>query len=258
MLKQTAHKTYVYNAHGHALSGHITRPFDQLIEVQAGMSLPTIGGHGSSRVDDFRFHQFVSFKSAHTTMSGSKNEDDGSHTTLITSAVEGLNVLDVVTADRLVTRIASNHKQEDPEARITVLGSKIENLTIAGCKVHVQFDDELFLRLNTFEALRKEFESNAGFRKMTGDPFQPAQTPQSIQAHGVMLCSLVKDMMPTCPGVKRQGHAFEIPEFGRVFVGEMFAQHGKRTVTMLRFDLGCPVVGAMTASQGGGNGVHWP
>ncbi|MGA8144119.1 MAG: hypothetical protein WB987_09555 [Candidatus Acidiferrales bacterium] len=258
MQKENPRKTYIYNAHGHALSGHIKRPLDQLIEVQAGMSLPAIGGHGSSRVENFRFNQFVSFKCGHTTVSGSKSEEDGSHTTLVTSAVEGLNVLDVVTADRLVTRIASNHKLEDAEAKITVLGSKIDNLTIAGCKVHVEFDDELFLRLNTFEALRKEFESNAGFRKMAGDPFQPGQTPKTIQAHGVMLCSLVKDMKTTCPGVKRQGHAFDIPEFGRVFVGEVFAQHSKRTVTMLRFELGCPVAGAMSAAQGVGNGTTWP
>jgi hypothetical protein len=258
MLKKTAHTTYLYNAHGHAFSGQITRPIHQIVEVQAGASLATIGGHGSSRVDNFRFQQFASFKTGHTTVSGSQDETDGSHTTLVTSVVEGLNVLDVVTADRLVTRIASNHKADEPESRITVFGSRIENLTIAGCKIPVEFDDDLFLKLDTFEALRKEFDSNAGFRKMAGDPFQPGQTPKTIKAHGVLLCSLVKDMKAACPGVKRFGHAFEIPEFGRVFVGEMVAQHGKRMVTMLRFDLGCPVQGMFAASQGIGNGTTWP
>ena len=156
MPKETLHRTYVYNAQGHAVSGHITRPFDQVIAVQAGMSLPTIGGYGSARVDDFHCHQFVSFRSGETTVSGSRNDVDGSYTTLVTATVVGLNVHDVVTADLLVTRIACNQNLGEPEPRITVLGSKIEGLTIAGCNIDVEFDHQLFLRLNTFEALRKE------------------------------------------------------------------------------------------------------
>src|SRR5262249_43432149 len=162
--------------------------------------LATIGGHGTSRVENFRFQHFASFTLGHTMVSGSQEDSDGSHTTLVTSVVEGLNVLDVVTADRLVTRIASNHKAEEPESRSTVFGSRIENLKIAGCPVHLEFDDKLFLKLDTFEALRKEFDSSAAFRKMAGDPFQPGQSPKTIKAHGVLLCSLVKDMKADCPG----------------------------------------------------------
>ena len=36
-------------------------------------------------------------------------------------------------------------------------------------------------------------------------------------------------------GVSPVGHAFDVPEFGRVYIGEVLAQYRKRTVTMLRF-----------------------
>ena len=40
----------------------------------------------------------------YTHVSGAHQADDGSHNTLVTSTVEGLNLLDVVTADRIVAR----------------------------------------------------------------------------------------------------------------------------------------------------------
>ncbi len=257
MLKHTLHKTYVYNAHGHAASGHITRPLDHIIEVQAGMSLPTTGGLGHSRVDNFRFKEYVSFAAGYTHVSGSKIDDE-TYTTLATATVENLNILDVVTADRVVARLASTHTLPDDEAQITVLGSKIENLKIAGNPVHIEFADELFLRLKTFESIRKEFQNNAKFRKIAADPFLTGKPKKSIEPHGVVLCSLVKDMKIDCPGVKQAGHSFEVPEFGKIFVGEVLAQHRKRTVTMLRFELGCPLVGDFTASQVVGNGHPLP
>lgn len=253
MQKETVPPSHVYSAYGHALSGRITRPLDHIIEVQAGMSLPSIGGIGNARVESFRFRDFVSFKTAYTHVAGSMSNSE-THTSLVTSTIEGLNVLDIVTADRVVTRLASRSKNHDKEPQITLFGSKIDNLKIAGCPIHIDFADELFLELTTFEAIRKEFDSNAKFRKIAADPFLTGKPKKSIDAHGVVVCSLVKDIEFNCPGVKRIGHALEVPEFGRVYIGEVFAQHRKRTVTMLRLELGCPVVGTMICAQGAGNG----
>ena len=273
MLNETVIRTYVYNGHGHALSGHITQPFDHQIEVQAGMSLPTTGGIGRARVENFRFQEYVSFTAGYTYVAGSKSSP-GTFTTLVTAVVENLNILDVVTADRVVARLASHyrldegkrdkpnkekrHKLDDEEPHITLLGSKIENLKISGCPVHLEFEDDLFLRLDTFDKLKKEFDGNAAFRKMAADPFVTTQPKVPVDPCGVFLCSLVKEMKINCPGVKSVGHAFEVPEFGRVYIGEVLAQYRKRTVTMLRFDLGCPLVGGFVAAQSIGNGHPLP
>ena len=40
-------------------------------------------------------------------------------------------------------------RPEEKEPQITLLGSKIENLKISGCPVNLEFDDDLFLHLNT-------------------------------------------------------------------------------------------------------------
>ena len=251
-------KTYHYNAHGHGLSGQFERPIQRLIEVQAGTSLPITGGHGNSRVSKFKFEEFVSFDAAYTHVSGSQNKHDLSYTTLVTSTIEGLNILDVVTADRIVGRLSSEQPPDHKEPHIVLLGSKFENLRIAGCPVELELNHDLFLRLDTFEAIRKELESAAEFRKMAEDPYQTGETQKLPDAHGVLLCSLVKSMKTNCPGVKRHGHVFVVPQFGKIFLGEVLAKHGMRTLTMLRLELGSPVTASAVGGQVVVNGQTWP
>jgi hypothetical protein len=252
-------RVYHYNAHGHGLSARFERPVQHLIEVQAASSLPIIGGHGNARVNSFQFQEFVSFKAAYSHVSGSKKVEDGTYTTLATATVEGLNILDIVTADRVVARLATQHPTDSQEPQVVVLGSKFENLRIAGCPVEVELNHEFFLRLDTFEGIRKELASNTDFRKIAEDPFQTGQKQKvPPDPQGVFLCSLVKDMGTTCPGVKRQGHAFIVPQFGKVFVAEMLAKHGSRTLTMLRLEMGSPVSGSAVAAEAIINGNPWP
>jgi hypothetical protein len=98
----------------------------------------------------------VSVKKAYSHVSGSQGNDKkyNSHTTVV---LEGVNILDVVTADRIVARLTSEH-DPDPKLReghIIALGTKFENLRISGCPVEVEFDHELFLKNKTFAALSK-------------------------------------------------------------------------------------------------------
>ena len=262
MTTQMPSQIYHYSAHGHGFSAHVRRPFDHLIDVQAASSLPTIGGHGTSRVDNFRLKEFVSFKSAYSHVSGSRNPANGHYTTLVTATVEGLNVQDVVTADRLVARLAADHDpnapRNDREPHIIMLGSKFENLQIAGCRVELELDHEFFLRLETFEECLKELDSNAQFRKIALDPLETGQAVEPPKASGVLLCSLVKEMRTACPGVTRHGHCFVVPQFGRIYLAEILARYGTRTLTMLRLELGSPVSNTAAAAEAIINGHTWP
>jgi len=252
------HRTYLYNAHGHALSGQILRPFQETIEVQAGMSLPTTGGYGSVRAENFRLKEVISFKSASTQVSGSFNERDNSWTTLVSTTVEGLSVLGVVTADLVMARLASRHPVNEGEPHIVLLGSHFVNLRIAGCPTTVELDHELFLRLDTFDSFRKELESKADFGRMALDPYRTGKAQEPPPTHGVVLCSLVKEIKTTCPGVERRGHVLVVPEFGKIFIAEVIAEHSRRTLTMLRMELGSPTSGPITVAEAQGNGKPYP
>lgn len=247
-----------YHALANAFSAHFTRPFNELIEVQAASALPITGGHGNARVDNFQFREFISFQKGYTHVSGSLQEDDGSNNTLVTATVEDLNLLDIVTADRITARVYSKHGADDREAKFTIVGSKFENLRIAGCDVKIELDMGPFENVPNFEEALKDFDKKGDFYKIASDPFKTKEPIKKPGQNGVFLCSCVKEMETSCPGVERKGHCFKIPGFGKIFLGEVMIKYGERIVTMIRFELGSSIGGGGSGISGGSNGQHYP
>lgn len=254
-----ANNLFHYHAQGRVLSGQFDRPEQHTIEAQAATALSSSGGRERARVENFKLAELVSFKAGYSHVSGSKKIQGNRviHTTQVTSVVEGLNILDMVTADRIVARLASSYESGD-ESRILLLGTRFENLQIAGKKVEVELHEELALKLDTFAAVRKEFEANAEFRAMTENFFEPGKLPKKIATDEVVRCSLVSKVSPgTFPAIERQGccgHIFVIPEFGKIHLAEISFQHGRKSVTMLRLELGSPIDGDLVVVEGDSNG----
>jgi hypothetical protein len=138
------------------------------------------------------------------------------------------------------------------------VGTKFENLRIGGYPVEVELNERLFAHLGTFDKVKKELDTDKEFRKMAEDPFQTGQKQKLRDGTGEILCSLVKDMKTSAPGVRPEGHAFSVHHFGKVYVAETLIGRCKRTLTMLRLELGSPVSGSQTAAQVVGNGEPWP
>jgi len=257
-------QTFHYNASAHAFSGHFTRPVQHLIEVQAPTALPTIGGAGSSRVENFKFKEYVKFAAGYTHVAGSeqrervKGEEKVTYTTLVTATIENLNILDVVTADRIVSRISSYYVRGASESHFSFLGSSFENLHIGGCKADITLNHDFFVKYKTFAAVRNELENNKEFQTMAEDPFETGTPIQLAAGHEVILCSLVKKMKTDAPDVTTQAHAFVIPHFGRVYLAEAIIDECKRTLTMLRLELGSPIAASGVFAQSVGNGRPWP
>jgi hypothetical protein len=268
-------KIYLYNAHGYGFGGRIDRPFQHVLDVHAGASLPTEGGYEVSRKENFRLNETISYSAAHTVVAGSRNEKDGSYTTLASSTIEGLNILDMVTADRIVARVASKQLITEDEPTITPIGSHFENLRIAGCPLEVELDTDLFNHFGTFESFRKAYEGDQQYRErmqavfLWGKPkfdvpdflrerynwFAGDKFPAS---KGIVLCSLVKGFKACCGELKIYGNVIEVPQFGKVYLGEVMLKQYERQVTMLRLELGSPTAGATVGPTTGGGGTGFP
>lgn len=249
-----------YHAHGLALSGALTRPVSRFIEVQAASALPTIGGYGNARVENFRLDHHIQFKAGYSHVAGSKQQkdDDEFHTTLVAAAVEGLNFMDVLTAERVVLRLSGQHLYPEDESKFSFLGSTIENLRICGHAVEIELNDRLFAHLDTFAKVKKELETDKEFKKIAEDPFRSGTPTKLRNGSGVVHCSLVKKIKTKAPGVSVDGHAMDVPGFGRIYFAEALISPNKRTLTMLRFELGSPIEGSSIVSQASINGSHFP
>ena len=67
--------------------------------------------------------------------------DHSGWVTLSTSVLEGLNVFEVITADRLVAQVSTEHPMKDGDVpKVTFLGTRFENLRVAGYPVDIVLD----------------------------------------------------------------------------------------------------------------------
>jgi hypothetical protein len=236
---------FYFHAGGHALSGEFRRPIRHLIAAQAATSLATIGGHARARAENFAADHLASFKLAHTHVSGSQ-KDDTTWTTNVTSTVEQLNILDVVTADRIVLRLTSQHKQGKPEGHIMALGSQFDNLRIAGYEVDVTLRHELLIENETYDKLRSKIATDKKSGKIASGGAQ------------YTICSLVEKIETKLPGVSGRSHIIDVPHFGQVSLAEILVIPGSITLTMIRLDLGSPDDATVAAVEGQVNGFPWP
>jgi hypothetical protein len=265
-------RIHYYHADASAFGGWLRRPLAQRIPIQAALSLPPSGGYGSTRMDAFNLEGLLSFESAYTQVSGDVNPKDGAYSTMLTSTVEGLNLVDVVTADRVVTQIATSHPSVGYNPKITFLGTRFENVKIGGYSIDVTLDLD-FCDQGTGEKYPDQpCVSDPSFLKRVEDQYRRlagAQNgPDWVKSRyqwdnakrtdkGFVLCSLVQDIKGEFPGT-RSGHALDIPEFGRLLLGELLVDHGSYQLTMMRFQLGCATDGDGTVAVGKINGRTAP
>lgn len=273
---------FLYHAHAVALIGRLTNPISEILEAQAPATIGEAGGVSRSRVENFRFQEIISCKAAWSQVTGVESlKHPGTYSTLATSVIEGLNVLDMVTADRIVMRITSKHPGAGGgQPSIQFLGSSFENLRIAGQPVAVELDTATFDDLDTRAKLGDRYLKESGFRaeldkRMLGggmdeipaeknrtrnyfEKFSSKESQRAWESGGEIRCSLVKGVRCGAPELKGCGHVIEIPEFGLIRLAEITIGPDHRSLSMLRIDLGSAYDGFVEGGSGAGNGRPWP
>ena len=219
-------QTFLYHALATGVSGHITLPFQHPIAVQAPSALPFTGGFSSSRVEGYRFEQILSFAAAESSTVGSENADF--FNTLATATIERLNIHNVLTADRVVARLASKYSKASGERTTTFAGSHFENLRIAGCPVEVRIDPEKMNFSRQSERARfGTFAPSVGLRPCYG-------------------MELLED------------GAIHFDQLGKVYLAECLSTACYASISMLRVVLGCAVEGRVTVATASSNGEPMP
>jgi hypothetical protein len=250
---------FYFDACSQALIAHFTRPSDHHIDAQASSSLCATGGQSRARVDDFHYSDLISFKAGYTQISAGYEEDEASNDTLATATVEGLNILNVLTADLVVARTYSKNLKDASEGRVSMQGCEFKNLRIFGQPVKMEFNFSLFEGIQTFKEAQEAYLLKEEFWQSAKDPFQSGQDLPPQKDTGAFLCSLIKgEVQVNSPGVRTAGHAVVIPDFGTVHLAEMMISHGQRTFSMIRFNLDAAVNATGSVACGTTNGKKYP
>jgi hypothetical protein len=266
-------RVHYYHADASALGGHIRRPFDRPIPVQASVSLPPVGGfveaHGHKDPKDADVNSIVSFETAYSHVSGSVNKKDGAFTTMVTSTIEKFNVLDTFTADRLVAQISVDHPREGYIPKVSLIGTQFENVRIGGNRVEIILDLDICHHSTEGEYPAQRCMEDEQFLAKVGqqyglineDKTSPAWVKDryqwnkdSLRAKGHVLCSIVKEIRGKFPG-KHYHNIIVIPDFGKIFLGELIVDYSSYQLIMARMELGSPTEACISAASGKTNGT---
>jgi hypothetical protein len=212
---------------------------------------------------EFNHHNIVSCKTSFSRVSGKPNglaaegaaPNPSGWTTQTTSIVEGFNLLQVVTADRIVAQVTVEHPADGSPWRYSFAGSHFSGLRVAGKDVTLSLSPELLENAAglTWDDLVKIGETQATDLDANKDasPWAKASMKWMLPAsspgkNGQLLCSLVSKVKDTGLG-KSFAHYLDIPNIGKIFLAELIAHPKSVQLTMLRAELGCHVNGDLSA-----------
>lgn len=248
---------FSFHAAAAAAGGFFTRPFCGPLPVQAASFLTPAGGYGSARVEHFRFHEIISFKAAYTQVMGTRHteKDVDIFDTLAQAVIEDLNILGVVTADRIVARITSRHRSDaaSPEMAASPFGSRIDNLKIAGQTMspvcHPRLFEEQFATRT--QILGTDIASALGAPAGTPRPSVPG-------AKDTLRFSIFDPIRDKVTGMQpSQGCRITVPSLGDIFLGEFVVTGATRHLSMLRIELHSPEEGEVVFGAVEGNGSQY-
>ncbi len=251
---------HVYHAGAHILSGELEHPIKQPIEHYGNVVLEKTRRESlfTESVGETTVEGLISFKAGHTRVIGSQlrnkkdifGNDHSGWVTQWTSVLEGLNVGDVITADRVVAQVSTEHSlMYGHVPKVTFLGTHFENLQVAGYPVQLELDlgicgnkpegDLLYLEDSGFldrvegqlktiadakglpEVLEKQYDAKIAYindlkKRANGGSNGGRNGDSNLQ------CSLVKSIGPIpIPGVRTFGNIIFIPDFGTVALAEV-------------------------------------
>jgi hypothetical protein len=281
---------YIYHASAYGLAAEIERPVRQSVHTQAPSVLSSSGGRGSNRADKFSLPPFIAFDAAYTEVGGSYDHEHNKHTTYATAVVEGLNIADVVTADRVVARTVVYSPEvgdHGGEHSYDITGSHFNNLRIAGHHVDVKLATHVFHEHDTYskfqtacndgttkkllpwgeqddkhldelEELEEQYHALAGLGKRAK---QWKKKKPTTNPYGAYWCSAaghldLADYVKETE-LKNFGAIIVVPKFGVIRLAEMIVSKEHRSLTMFRVEM-CSGSGGNSTGGGTNSGGQPP
>jgi len=270
-----------YHAEAYTLDGELHLPFQQKTCSHTSSKLNEHGGYVTQHAERFHLGGVITFRSSYTHVGGNlDSKPDHGWNTITTAAIEGLNVMEVVTADRVVAQISTDHPLEGYVPRVTFLGTRFENLRIAGHPVKLDFDPGIVGSKPSSDA---SYPTDSGFLQRVARQYERIrdhqnlpdelatrynQLPSASANRESIECSLVNQVEGSFPG-DSFGHVIYVPDFGKIHLATLRIDHSdfndkgipRQTLislVMLRLEMGC--IGGGSISLGGGktNGSTLP
>jgi hypothetical protein len=275
-------QVFYFHADANSVGGYLEEPF-RYVHTPCSVSLSSTGGSTTSEAKHFGFEDGVKVRKAYTHASGRPHQKNGPWSQRVVSVVEGFSLLGRITAERMVAQMFI----EQPAAgkgprKISFAGSSFVDLRIDGRQIKPTLDATLLpTHHRDVDAYNQDasFTPELGWNTLTDYAkrqgvqrfAQTKDVPDWVRARfgwigatndaktneGYTLCSLVNQVEGVTSG-QSYAHAIELPDVGRLFLGEITIFPQSANITMFRAELGCNTSGQVSIASGGLNGTMMP
>jgi hypothetical protein len=146
---------HMYRAEAYILRGEIEHPIKQPIQEYGRVVLEQTRRESliTQSVGETNIEGLISFRGGHTRVAGTHlqqkvdifGQDHSGWVTLSTAAIEGYNVEDIITADRVVAQICTQHPATNGNVpQVSFIGTRFDNLRVGGYPVELELDLGIF------------------------------------------------------------------------------------------------------------------
>ena len=275
-------RRFIFRGNAAAIGGRIVRPRDLVIDSSTASSLTVSGGRSRSQAAATKFGQWVSFGTAATSAEGLFDdvkqqielsygrvaEDALTMSTSVSADVTALSVGDKpkLTVKHLNGSLSSKSPGASGEPAIAVgSDTTIEGAAIDSYGLIVTLAIPLFQRFDTLSKLLTaaddpQFVQRSGghlLMKPAGRGKAAPSPPRLLQTYGTTYATIVRSIKwagDPYPGATIEQHVVTVPDFGKIFFGELLITDLSRRLTMLRLELGSPIGGVIACGEVETNG----
>ena len=276
-------RRFIFHGNAAAIGGRIVRPADVIIDSPVSSSLTVVGGRTQAQAGATRFGDWVSLGSAATLAEGLfddvKQQIEYSHhrieedtltmTTRVRADVTALSVDDKprLTIKRVHAAMTSKSPAGSGEPSIAIdKETTIDGAAIDGLGLNVELDLATFQRYDTRSKLLTaaddpDFVRSSGSSLFMTSPRGGVAAPPAgrlLRGDGTIYATLVKSIAwsgQPFAGATIDNHVVTIPNFGKIFFGELVITDRSRRLTMVRLELGSPSGGEVAVAEVDSNGT---
>jgi hypothetical protein len=275
-------RRFIFRGNAAAIGGRIVRPGDLVIDSSTASSLTVSGGRSRAQTGATRFGEWVRFGGAATSAEGLFDdvkqqieftygrvaEDALTMSTRVSADVTALSVGDKpkLTIKHINASMSSKSPAGSGEPAIAVgRDTIIDGAAIGGRGLIVELAVPLFQKYDTRSKLLMAADDPQFVRKSGANLFMNAAvagkaappTGRLVQSFGTTYATIVRSIKwegEPYPGATIDQHVVTVPDFGRIFFGELLITDQSRRLTMVRFELGSPIGGALSCVEVETNG----
>jgi hypothetical protein len=242
-------RTHTFHSAARIVESDNAHPLNPDFASQAFLKLPEEGGFRSHFVDGYQAAEGISFKSAYMQVAGTHSSKTGyGWVTLATAVITGLNIGEILTADLVFAQVSTEHPLIGYVPSVSFLGTRFENLKIAGRQIEPVIDldicgpkpagDAPYVKDSAFlRRVSEQYERISGSAGLSDSARQQYHwDPEVIAQRGNVECSLVTSVPQAIPGAS-YGHVLEVEGFGKVSLGSLTVDRAF-TLNMITADLG--------------------